>query len=99
MFSRLSSQCSDSATKICYGYERGDTWHIGLGSDTSLIDPKGEMATICTEDGKREDHAVNGRPLAKIAREFVAENSHSGDGGQIYGQVGFNYVAPIRRQA
>lgn len=79
-----------------YAYERGEFWHMGLGSQaTLLIDSQGQTAAICA-DGKREIRLVNGRSLADIAREFISQ--YSKPSGKIYGQAGFNYAAHIRGQ-
>jgi salicylate synthetase len=79
-----------------YAYERGELWHVGLGSHASLlIDAKGQTATSYI-GGKQESYPVKGS-LADIAREFTSE--HSKHSGKIFGQVGFNYGAHIRGQA
>lgn len=71
-----------------YAYERGDTWHVGLGAHASLrVDPMATTAII-DRQGKKEIRPVNG-DLTDLTREFTVEYSKSD--GSVFGQVGFNY--------
>jgi hypothetical protein len=57
-----------------YAYERGDEWHVGLGSRaTLLVSPDGKTMTITTKHG-RKVRAVD-HPLADIAKEFVEQTN------------------------
>lgn len=79
-----------------YAYENGDSWHIGLGSHTSLVvGPDGKTATTINQEGKKENFPVTGS-INDAARAFVAEYSAF---GKIFGQVGFNYSAICSGQA
>lgn len=78
-----------------YAYERGDTWHVGLGSHASFrVDPSGKTA-IADRQGKKEIRQVT-EDLTDLAREFCAE--HSKHEEKIFGQVGFNYGSHVRGQ-
>lgn len=78
-----------------FAYERGETWHIGIGSHASLlVDSVGKSALEYTE-GEQVSYPVQ-ESLATIARKFIAR--HSNNGGKTFGYVGFNYAAHIRGQ-
>lgn len=79
-----------------FAYERKNVWHVGLGSRTSLrVDPKGETALIYGQG--KERHCLIPGSLTDFAKNFVAEQSQQHE-GKMFGQVGFNYGAHVRRQ-
>jgi salicylate synthetase len=78
-----------------FAYERGDVWHVGLGSHASLrINPSGEVALIKREG--KEDVIPITEPLEDVARNFASEFER---GGKMFGHVGFNYGAHVRGQS
>lgn len=78
-----------------FAYERGEVWHLGIGSCASLmVDAKGNDA-VWEIKGQRESRPLHG-PITEVARKFVSE--YSDLGGRIFGQVGFNYASHIRGQ-
>ncbi|KAK7428457.1 hypothetical protein QQZ08_005076 [Neonectria magnoliae] len=79
-----------------YAYERGDLWHVGLGSRSSLlVSPSGAKATI-NDRGTKKTFDIPG-PVADVARDF--HGKHSVPNGKIFGYIGFNYAAHSQGQA
>jgi salicylate synthetase len=78
-----------------FAYERGDVWHVGLGSYASLrINPSGEVALIKRQD-KEEVIPITGS-LDDVARNFASEFEQN---VKMFGHVGFNYGAHVRGQS
>ncbi|KAF4458952.1 ADC synthase [Fusarium albosuccineum] len=78
-----------------YAYERGELWHVGLGSRSSLlVNPSGTNATI-NDQATKKTFEITGS-VADVAREFLGK--HSVPNGKIFGYVGFNYAAHSQGQ-
>lgn len=80
--------------KEYFAYERGDFWHIGIGSFATLVvDSKGETAKTYLKDVEQQSDHIT-KSLSAVAREFVEQ--HAYHPGKMYGFVGFNYAAHVR---
>ncbi|KAG9250125.1 salicylate synthetase [Emericellopsis atlantica] len=76
-----------------YVYERNQSWHIGLGVQSSLVvGSTGKLATFQQDDVVRQVPISS--TLEQMAREFVADNAHAGF--KVFGYVGYNYASHVR---
>ncbi|KFG84161.1 salicylate synthetase [Metarhizium anisopliae] len=76
-----------------YAYERGDCWHIGIGSRASLhLDPTGKFVTLSAAE---ESSTRKVSPsFSDAAKSFVSKYSNPGE--KVFGFVSFNYAFHVR---